>query len=191
MTAGCWALGYVAARFWADWSAPALLTFAAVEIQDLLETIPDRRSGLVAAASACVLLLLSMPADAQQRWSLNTGRPFLSRSNPTHAPWLPEPGGIVYDADMGVFYSLFFRKKGTTPWLRLRENLDESQMNFDTGQFPDGRYELKAWGVDEQRKNVSAYGVFSHRHAAEIEQELGMAVTFVPHLLPIDPTLNW
>ena len=34
--------------------------------------------------------------------------------------------------------------------------------------------------------SLSAYGVFDHRHAAEIEQELGTAVTFVPHLLPID-----
>ena len=34
--------------------------------------------------------------------------------------------------------------------------------------------------------SLSAYGVFSHRHAAEIEQELGIPVTFVPHLLPID-----
>jgi N-acetyl-gamma-glutamyl-phosphate reductase len=34
--------------------------------------------------------------------------------------------------------------------------------------------------------SISAYGVFSHRHAAEIEQELGMAVTLVPHLVPID-----
>jgi N-acetyl-gamma-glutamyl-phosphate reductase len=34
--------------------------------------------------------------------------------------------------------------------------------------------------------NVSAYGVFAHRHAAEIEQELGVSVTFVPHLVPLD-----
>jgi N-acetyl-gamma-glutamyl-phosphate reductase len=34
--------------------------------------------------------------------------------------------------------------------------------------------------------SLSAYGVFAHRHAAEIEQELGMPVTFVPHLVPID-----
>jgi N-acetyl-gamma-glutamyl-phosphate reductase len=34
--------------------------------------------------------------------------------------------------------------------------------------------------------NVSAYGVFAHRHAAEIEQELGTCVTFVPHLVPLD-----
>ena len=34
--------------------------------------------------------------------------------------------------------------------------------------------------------SVSAYGVFNHRHAVEIEQELGREVTFVPHLVPLD-----
>ena len=34
--------------------------------------------------------------------------------------------------------------------------------------------------------SLSVYGVFNHRHAAEIEQELGARITFVPHLLPID-----
>lgn len=34
--------------------------------------------------------------------------------------------------------------------------------------------------------SISAYGVFAHRHAAEIEQGLGMSVTFVPHLVPLD-----
>ena len=34
--------------------------------------------------------------------------------------------------------------------------------------------------------SISAYGVFAHRHAAEIEQEVGTAVTFVPHLVPLD-----
>jgi N-acetyl-gamma-glutamyl-phosphate reductase len=38
----------------------------------------------------------------------------------------------------------------------------------------------------ENHGSVAAYGVFSHRHAPEIEQELGMAVTFVPHLVPLD-----
>jgi N-acetyl-gamma-glutamyl-phosphate reductase len=33
---------------------------------------------------------------------------------------------------------------------------------------------------------VSAYGVFGHRHVAEMEQELGASVTFVPHLVPLD-----
>ena len=34
--------------------------------------------------------------------------------------------------------------------------------------------------------NVGAYGIFSHRHGPEIEQELGLSVTFVPHLVPLD-----
>ena len=34
--------------------------------------------------------------------------------------------------------------------------------------------------------SMAAYGVFSHRHAAEIEQEVGAPVTFVPHLVPLD-----
>jgi N-acetyl-gamma-glutamyl-phosphate reductase len=34
--------------------------------------------------------------------------------------------------------------------------------------------------------SIAAYGVFAHRHAAEIEQGLGMPVTFVPHLVPLD-----
>jgi N-acetyl-gamma-glutamyl-phosphate reductase len=34
--------------------------------------------------------------------------------------------------------------------------------------------------------SLAAYGVFSHRHGAEIEQELGIDVTFVPHLVPLD-----
>jgi N-acetyl-gamma-glutamyl-phosphate reductase len=38
----------------------------------------------------------------------------------------------------------------------------------------------------ENHGSVSAYGVFNHRHAAEMEQELGAAVTFVPHLVPLD-----
>ena len=34
--------------------------------------------------------------------------------------------------------------------------------------------------------SVSAYGVFDHRHAAEIEQRVDGRVTFVPHLVPLD-----
>jgi N-acetyl-gamma-glutamyl-phosphate reductase len=37
--------------------------------------------------------------------------------------------------------------------------------------------------VDE---NVTPYKIEGHRHSPEIEQELGVAVTFVPHLVPLD-----
>jgi N-acetyl-gamma-glutamyl-phosphate reductase len=38
----------------------------------------------------------------------------------------------------------------------------------------------------ENHGSVAAYGVFAHRHTAEIEQEIGGEVTFVPHLVPLD-----
>ena len=38
----------------------------------------------------------------------------------------------------------------------------------------------------EVHGSLSAYGVFNHRHGAEIEQGLGREVTFTPHLVPLD-----
>ena len=38
----------------------------------------------------------------------------------------------------------------------------------------------------EVHGSMSAYGVFNHRHGAEIEQGVGTTVTFTPHLVPMD-----
>lgn len=35
-------------------------------------------------------------------------------------------------------------------------------------------------------ESVAAYKVYAHRHTPEIEQELGVEVTFTPHLVPVD-----
>ena len=47
-------------------------------------------------------------------------------------------------------YTLSFREKGSDRWLRLRENMEETQINFDTSQLPDGRYELRLVVTDAQ-----------------------------------------
>jgi outer membrane protein assembly factor BamB len=47
-------------------------------------------------------------------------------------------------------YTLSFRKVGSEKWLRLRENFEESSMNFDTSQLPDGNYELRLSVTDGQ-----------------------------------------
>lgn len=47
-------------------------------------------------------------------------------------------------------YSLSFRPHGSEKWLRLRDNLEDNQMNFDTSQLPDGRYELRLVASDGQ-----------------------------------------
>lgn len=45
-------------------------------------------------------------------------------------------------------YDVFFRKKGSPQWLRLRENMEETQLNFDTSQLPDALYELRVTATD-------------------------------------------
>ena len=49
-----------------------------------------------------------------------------------------------------------------------------------------GRAATDRTHFSENHGSVAAYGVFHHRHVAEMEQELGAAVTFTPHLVPLD-----
>jgi WD40 repeat protein len=53
-------------------------------------------------------------------------------------------------------YSLSFRRKGAGNWLRLRDNMEETSMNFDTSQLPDGRYELRLSATDATDNTESA-----------------------------------
>ncbi|MGZ7030847.1 MAG: hypothetical protein ACXVIJ_02655 [Thermoanaerobaculia bacterium] len=52
------------------------------------------------------------------------------------------------DNNDNIRYSIAFRPHGTEKWLRLRDNMDETQINFDTSQFPDGIYELRLTATD-------------------------------------------
>src|SRR5205814_2150674 len=45
---------------------------------------------------------------------------------------------------------LSFRRKGADKWLRLRDNIEETSLNFDTSQLPDGTYELRLVASDAQ-----------------------------------------
>ena len=47
-----------------------------------------------------------------------------------------------------IRYSLSFRRTGSDRWLRLRDNIEETSINFDTSQLPDGRYELRLTASD-------------------------------------------
>ena len=45
-----------------------------------------------------------------ERWTKNLTWQFLSvAEHPELAGWLPDPGGILYSADMTVFYQTFFK----------------------------------------------------------------------------------
>ncbi len=47
-----------------------------------------------------------------------------------------------------IRYDVQFRRAGSEKWLRLRENMDMLRMNFDSGQLPDGRYEIRLTASD-------------------------------------------
>lgn len=49
-----------------------------------------------------------------------------------------------------------------------------------------GRAATDRTHFSENHGSVAAYGVLGHRHVAEMQQELGTEVTFVPHLVPLD-----
>ena len=45
-------------------------------------------------------------------------------------------------------YSVAIRPAGSDHWLRLRDNVEETSMNFDTSQLPDGTYEVRLVASD-------------------------------------------
>ncbi len=109
--AACISLGgMVFFRFWSDWGYPVLLVWAAREIQCHLEMrLPERCwTRLSASGFAAAAFFLISTGDGGGRWSNRLTYERISADNPEHAAWLPPPGGIIYSADMDVFYETFF-----------------------------------------------------------------------------------
>lgn len=70
--------------------------------------------------------------------------------------------------------------------LPLAGHLSEVVIDAKSGVSGAGRTPTDTVHYSRAADNVSPYRVYSHRHAPEIEQELGMEVTFTPHLVPVD-----
>ena len=106
-----WALGFKAGRFWLDWGWPALLVLAAWEIQAWLETrvVKDSLHRLALVVGLAGTLFLAVTNDINSRWTWNLGTPFLTPDEPELAGWLPEDGGVIYSAEMAVFYRTFYK----------------------------------------------------------------------------------
>jgi N-acetyl-gamma-glutamyl-phosphate reductase len=66
------------------------------------------------------------------------------------------------------------------------EQAEHVVIDAKTGVSGAGRQATETTHFVSVDENVKAYGVGTHRHTPEIEQELGTRVTFVPHLLPLD-----
>ena len=126
-----WVLGLAVRRFWADWGFPAALVWLAFEFQDALLELRSstvRRLGLTAAVS--LPLLLAVTTDFDGRFTFRD-RTFDCLATPDARSALPDPGGILYSADMRLFYTLFYRMPeapfryalGYEPGLMMQEDL--------------------------------------------------------------------
>ena len=82
----------------------------------------------------------------------------------------------------------------TAALLALKPLVDAGLLAADADVYIDAKSGVSGAGkkprarthFSEVHGSVAAYGIFAHRHGAEIEQELGRPVTFVPHLVPLD-----
>ena len=112
-----WLLGFKAVRGATDWGWPALLVLVATDVELLLQSrlAADsfKRLGLTCGLALTAFVVLT--SDPGGRWTQNQTWTHLEQSNPDMKSWLPDKGGLVYSADMGVFFQSFF-KNPTADW---------------------------------------------------------------------------
>jgi len=130
-----WLLGFKATRFMEDWGLPALMMLIACDAQLLLQTrfAPDSFRRLALAGGLAVAVFLAITNDGGSRWTSNLTQQYLTQDNPDLKGWLPEKGGIVYSADMTVFYQTFF-KNPNADWRYI--------LGFEAALMPDEDFEV-------------------------------------------------
>jgi N-acetyl-gamma-glutamyl-phosphate reductase len=119
--------------------------------------------------------------------------------------WYPETHTLPAD----VAYGLTERERGRVARARLVANpgcyptatllalaplVEAGMLQPDSDVIVDAKSGVSGAGktpserthFSEVHGSMAAYGVFNHRHGAEIEQGAGRTVTFTPHLLPLD-----
>lgn len=107
-----WTLAFKVGRFWSDWGWPALMVLVACDLQLLLaaRVAFDSFRRLALAAGVALIAYLCITSDAGSRWTANLTQQYLSvKDHPKLAGWMPGKGGILYSADMTIFYQTFFK----------------------------------------------------------------------------------
>src|SRR5437773_11767640 len=130
---------------------------------------------------------------------------FRLRDAGLRARWYPE----THDVPPGVAYGLTERERGAVARAELVANpgcypaaallalaplveagllLPNADIIVDakSGVSGAGKTPSERTHFSECHGSLAAYGVFNHRHGAEIEQGVGRQVTFTPHLVPLD-----
>jgi N-acetyl-gamma-glutamyl-phosphate reductase len=130
---------------------------------------------------------------------------FRLRDQAARARWYPEthqlPEGLAYGlterARKAVHQARLVANPGcypTSALLALGPLADAALLEPNTDVIVDAKSGVSGAGKNPSERthfsevhgSLSAYGVFGHRHSAEIEEGLGRMVTFTPHLVPLD-----
>src|SRR4051794_31940060 len=182
------------ARLWHGSIAPLSLDVLASEADLVFLALPD-----AAAADLAPALV-----DAGVR-VIDLSGAFRLRDQSARARWYPETHRLPAD----VAYGLTERERGAVARARLVANpgcyptatllalsplIEAGLLLPNTDVIVDAKSGVSGAGktpserthFSEVHGSMAAYGVFNHRHGAEIEQGAGRMVTFTPHLLPID-----
>jgi len=130
---------------------------------------------------------------------------FRLRDDAARQRWYPE----THHLPAGVAYGLTERERGAVARAQLVSNpgcyptaallalaplaeagllVPDADIIVDakSGVSGAGKTPTERTHFSECHGSVAAYGVFNHRHGAEIEQGVGRTVTFTPHLVPLD-----
>jgi len=109
---GCWILGFRVGRFWEDWGWPALVVLMAMEVELLMvaKLAADSLRRLFIVLILGVATFACVTSDLNGRYTQSLSTEFLSaKEHPELKEWMPEKGGILYSADMTIFYQTFFK----------------------------------------------------------------------------------
>jgi hypothetical protein len=106
-----WLLGLKMRRFWWDFGTPAFMIWVALELQEHFENYLsfDSARRLLVTLGIAAGVFLGFTSDRDSRWTSNLTMEYLTPETPGVAGWLPEPGGIIYNSDMDVFFQVFFK----------------------------------------------------------------------------------
>ncbi len=118
LVCGCWILGFRVSRFWEDWGWPALMVLIVTEVEFLLlaRFAFDSSRRLLVTVILALATFLAVTSDLNGRYTKNLTWQFLSvAEHPELEGWMPEPDGVLYSVDMGIFYQTFY-KNPTADW---------------------------------------------------------------------------
>jgi hypothetical protein len=174
-----WILGCQTWRFWEDWGLPALVVLVACNLQSFFQTrlAEDSLKRLAIVCGLAVTVYAAGTNDFQGRWTHNLRTAYLTQDNPDLKGWLPDKNGIIYSADMTIFFQTFY-KNPSADWRYI--------LGFEPAYMPDADFKVyHAFLVSNGDAKTLAPWVDKMRPADRF-------VTRAPRNAPPDiPRLEW